>query len=414
MPLFRSFYFFLFFSFMLFGEETTLPSLNEEIRAAREYLRTLYMEGLQGEGIPSQDLLSDVNSQRQLLADKEETWRKHVRQEGAPGALWDHEETTLSHLIIEYGSSDYLYLFPPEIASMKINIHTTLPIARESWSNLIETILSHHGVGIKPLNSYARQLYLVKGEGGHLIDHVITSEETLQLLPSHARVAYLFSPPVDRMKSLLQFFDRFRDPKHTQIHQCHHQILLLASKADIQKLMSLYHTVWQEDPNKVIRVIPLNRFLSEDMESIVRSYFAESTCKGRHSSQKGDLEDPIFLSLAQEEALIVIGTKKIVEQVERLVRETEDQLPNPSEMTLFWYTCRHSDPLDVAAVLEKVYTSLLYSDIALHEPPKEEESTPPSPSYGPPPYSSVVHPPVALAATIASQKQKSETTHFIP
>ena len=103
--------------------------------------------------------------------------------------------------------------------------------------------------------------------------------------------------------------------KHTQIHQCHHQILLLASKADIQKLMSLYHTVWQEDPNKVIRVIPLNRFLSEDMESIVRSYFAESTCKGRHSSQKGDLEDPILLSLAQEEALIVIGTKKIVEQV---------------------------------------------------------------------------------------------------
>ena len=123
----------------------------------------------------------------------------------------------------------------------------------------------------------------------------------------------------------------------------------------------------------------------------------------------------------------MIGPKDMVERAEELVRETEGQIEDPMEMTVFWYTCRHSDPLDVADVLEKVYASLIYSGIEGQKPTPEGESLPPTrslepppepqlspPTYGPPPYSSVVHPPTAVAATIEAQKERSYTTNFIP
>jgi general secretion pathway protein D len=43
----------------------------------------------------------------------------------------------------------------------------------------------------------------------------------------------------------------------------------------------------------------------------------------------------------------------------------ENQLEDPGEMTVFWYTCKHSDPNDVADILSKVYSSISNSSNSL-------------------------------------------------
>ena len=97
-------------------------------------------------------------------------------------AFWDQDETTFSQLIMEYGSNDYLYVIPPEVLSMKLHLHSGIPIPRESWSDLLEVILTHNGIGVKQLNSYTRQLYLMK-QDLIAVDHILNNRRDLALIP---------------------------------------------------------------------------------------------------------------------------------------------------------------------------------------------------------------------------------------
>ena len=83
-----------------------------------------------------QELLSDVNQVRSDITSLENKWRDTVvteaKKEEEGYALWDQEETTLTQLIMEYGAMDYLYVVPPEMNALKLNMHSTIPIPRES------------------------------------------------------------------------------------------------------------------------------------------------------------------------------------------------------------------------------------------------------------------------------------------
>ena len=374
--------------------------------------------------------MKEVNGIRGEIRDLEKEWHalavNESKKEDEGYALWDQEETSLSQLIMEYGSNDYLYIVPPEILSMKVHMHSGIPIPRESWSDLLEIVLSHNGIGVKQLNTYARQLYILK-QDLVAVDQILNTPADLQRIPPKLRVAYVFSPPPERIKGVSQFFERFRDPKMTFVYQVGYKIAIISSKEEVEKLLTLYEAVWEKENEKLTRVLPLTRIKPEDMEKILSAYFGDLTKKPRVGLTKGEGEELIILPLKSEGSLVMIGPKDMVERAEGLARETEGQIEDPMEMTVFWYTCRHSDPLDVSEVLEKVYASLIYSGVEGQKPTPEGESLPPMrslepppesqlspPAYGPPPYSSVVHPPTAVAATIEAQKECSYTTNFIP
>ncbi|MCB1072956.1 MAG: hypothetical protein H7A41_02830 [Chlamydiales bacterium] len=375
-------------------------------------------------------LLTEVNQIRAEIADLEKEWHdlavNESKKDDEGYALWDQEETTLTQLIMEYGSQDYLYIIPPEILSMKLHMHSGIPIPRESWSDLLEIILSHNGIGVKQLNSYTRQLYILK-QDLVAVDQVLNDPIDLIRIPPKTRIAYVFSPPPERIKGVSQFFERFRDPKMTFVYQVGYKIAIISSKEEIEKLLALYEAVWEKENEKLTRVLPLTRLKPSEMEKILNAYFGDLTKKPRIGLTKGEGDDLIILPLASEGSLVLIGPKDMVERAEALVKETEGQIEDPMAMTVYWYNCRHSDPIDLAEVLEKVYTALIYSGIEGQEPtpemypipPTRPHETPPEPqlsppTYGPPPYSTVAHPPTAVAATIESQKEKSHTTNFIP
>ena len=206
--------------------EGYLENLNTELKTLRKELQGKYLQvkDLHAEGADGQkyqDLLQSVNILKVKIQDAEREWRQYSLDEAKKGeesyGFWDQEETTLPQLVMEYGASDYLYVIPPEMLSMKLNMHSSMPVPRESWSELLEIILAQNGIGVKQLNTYARQLYILK-QDLIAVSAITSTVEDLQKVPSNSRMIFVFNPPPEQAKSVTYFFERFRDPKRTSIH----------------------------------------------------------------------------------------------------------------------------------------------------------------------------------------------------
>lgn len=348
--------------------DTLLRDYNERLNSLRTDLNSCYQKAsaLYSSGSGGEEeyhlLLSQVNEIKNEIRTLETKWYDAAigesKREEEGYALWDQEETTLAQLVMEYGALDYLFIVPPEMAALKLNMHSNIPIPRESWNEILEIILTHNGIGVKKVNTYVRQLYILKQDPS-AIQAIASSLQQLQWIPDHTRLFYVFTPPVEQVKSSFQFFERFADAKQTFIYQIGPKIAIIASKEEVIKLIDLYHTVWSNSPGKVSRVVPVNKMAVKEMEKILQSFFGEAIEKNRPPFGKTDQEGLNIFSLAQGNALILIGQEEVVERAEKIVKETEEQLQDPAEMTVYMYQCRHSNPDDLAKVLEKVYNSLL-------------------------------------------------------
>ena len=410
------------------GAEDLLQKINKELPLLRRELDACYgqvallHEKRAGEE-EFQQLLKEVNGFKGDIVKLEQQWREltigEAKREEEGYALWDQEETTLAQLAMEYGAMDYLYIVPPEMASLKLNMHSGIQIPRESWSEVLEIILAQNGIGVKQLNSYARQLFIFKQDPSS-VQAVVSNDADLKFIPSHTRIFYLFSPPVEQTRSAFQFFERFSDPKQTFIYQIANKVAIVAFKEEVEKLLTLYHTVWQDHKGKISKVISVSKMGVKEMEKILASFFGDALDKARPPFAKVDQEGLTIQALAQGNALILIGPKNVVDRAEKIVKETEEQLQDPCEMTVYMYSCRHSDPTDLAKVLEKVYSSLLITN---QEPGKDIDisfSGQPGlgvkPPDGYPPSSPLVVAPPPLKTGVSAQLEidEQQSDHFIP
>jgi len=421
------------------GFNTQLEEVNQKLAALKAQLRQKYLLVTQycskdAEPQEFEALLQEVKGIKSEIAQVENRWHQisldQAKKEEEGYSLWDQDETSLSDLVMEYGSSDYLYVVPPEMANMKLNIHSAIPIARESWSELLEIILGHNGIGVKQLNPYTRQLFIMK-QDLIAVSSITNTRSDLAKIPSQSRIAHIFSPSPERIKGVSHFFERFRDPKTTFVYQVGYKIAIVAAKEEVEKLLTLYDAVWEKESEKISKVIPLTKIGTKEMEKILAAYFGETTKKPRNALSRGEGDDLIMMPVGEEGSLAIIGIKELVEKAEKVIRDTEAQMENPNEMTVYWYSCRHSDPIEVSEVLEKVYFSLIYTGVEGQSevtasgesatpvpPPFQVDPDRPiqfsPPKYGTPPYSPVAHPHVALASTADWQKEKAHTTNFIP
>ncbi|MBP9841417.1 MAG: type II secretion system protein GspD [Simkaniaceae bacterium] len=395
-----------------------LGLVNEDLKKMRRELALCYTKVASADPGTHEALLKEINGLKQAIGALEEDWKRssidEAKKEDEGYALWDQEETLLSQLVMEYGSSDYLYIIPPEISAMKIHMHSSIPIPRESWSDLLEAILTHNGVGYKQINPYCRQLYLLKQDLIGAQD-IVADIDHLKALPNHTRVIFIFSPDPDKSKGVAQFFDRFRDPKGSTIYQVGSKITIVAPKEEVMKLLKLYDSVWEEGDEKVSRVFSLTKISPLEMQKILVAFFGDG--KKRMSIARGQEEDLTFLPLTQEGSIVVVGIKDLVEKASNIILTTEEQIRDPTEMVVYWYTLRHSDPIEVCDALEKVYLSLTNAKIDAVESgePRTEVKVENNPqTFGIPGQPIVVNPPVIQPGTVKSQKQVSKTQNFVP
>lgn len=412
--------------------EQSFEKLNESLKAQRARLKETYQQvhDLSSDAEPEkyQKLLSQVHAIKSHIVMLEKSWKAKCEQENFSQqevyGFWDQDEMTLAQIVMEYGSGDYLYVIPPDIMTMKIQMHAALPIPRESWSDLLEVILSQNGVGVKQINPFARQLFMMNKEL-LAVESVVAYRHDLQKIPANTRLIYVLSPPPEQAKSVCFFFERFRDPKRTFVFQTGFKVAIVAMKEEVEKLLALYDAVWEKESEKTTKVVHLKKMSTQDMEKILRSYFGDLAEKNKMVMMRGN-EDLNIMALSHEASLVLVGVKDMVKKAEEIIKETEDQIQNPSEMTVHWYTCRHSDPIEVASVLEKVYASLIFSFTENGEKELLDREFPsygddlnlqypqPAITYGPQGPAPVVNPPVVVPGKLDDQKKKLSTFNFIP
>lgn len=405
--------------------DVLLRKINQESVSLRSELGECYSKVLELQGKKAAEeefrhLLDHVNEVRSKMASLENEWRtaavSDAKREEEGYALWDQEETTLSQLIMEYGAADFLYVVPQEFANLKLNMHSSIPIPRESWSRVLEIILAQNGIGVKQVNPYTRQLFILKQDVG-AVQTMASRPEHLRLIPENTRLFYVFSPPPEQLKSVFQFFERFADAKQTFLYQVGGKIAIVSSKEEIEKMLGLYSTVWQNQ-GKVSRVVPVAKMGAKEMEKILAALFGESVEKGRAPFGKAEQDGLTMFSLGQGNALILVGEQDTVERAEKLIKETEDQLQDPCEMTVYSYACRHSDPVDLSKVLEKVYTSLLSAGVVNSKELEASYSSVGGPLKAPDGYAVspplVVSPPPLKPGFSATAELETGSEHFIP
>jgi len=406
--------------------EGMLKEINQQLTALRNDLDGCYKKARELHSTVAseedfQPLLEQVNALKGQIHSLETRWRDaavgEAKREEEGYALWDQEETTLAQLVMEYGALDYLFIVPPEMAALKLNMHSSIPIPRESWSEMLEIILAHNGIGVKKVNTYVRQLYILKQDPS-AIQAIASSSQQLQWIPDHTRLFYVFSPPVEQIKSSFQFFERFADAKQTFIYQIGPKVAIIASKEEVVKLLDLYNTVWQNAQGKISRVVTINKMAVKEMEKILQSFFGEAIEKNRPPFGKTEQEGLNIFSLAQGNALILIGQEEVVDRAEKIIKETEEQLQDPAEMTVYLYQCRHSNPDDLAKVLEKVYNSLLQAstetnkEVDVNFASQGPQFKAPPDGFPPTPPLVVAPPPLKMSNS-ASLEVEQGSDHFI-
>ncbi len=331
-----------------------------------------------------QALLSEVRTAREKIRSLEEGWRKssvdEIARNDEPYAMWDVGETTLSQLIMEYGASDFLYVIPQELSGMKISLFSGIPLPHESWSEMIEMILAQNGVGAKRLNPFVKQLYILKLDPS-AIEAVVAKESDLQLFANHSRLFYVFSPPPEQLRSIQSFFERFSDPKQTLIQAIGSKVAIVSGRETIEKLIGLYHAVWEQNQGKIVRIVSLLKILPQEAEKILKAVFSDMGTKNRPTYYPSGADELSTMVLPQ--GLVLIGENETVDRAQKILNDMEAQLEDPGEKVIYWYTCKHSNPEDIAQVLGQVYDSLMSSGFEKKLEGAVSPITPPPPP-GPP------------------------------
>jgi len=401
---------------------TELCSLRKELEICYKNSSALFQKQASEEEY--QFLLGEINQKKGKILELENSWRDlsvtEAKKEEDGYGFWDQEETTLAQLVMEYGAMDYVYIVPPEMIHLKLNIHSGIPVPRESWSEVLEIVLAHNGIGVKKINTYARQLYVFKQDPSS-VGAIASKFDSLPFIPDGLRIFYLLSPPLEQVKSVFQFFERFADVKQTFIYQIGSKIAIVSSKEEVTKLLNLYNTVWEESKGKISRVVPVTKMGVREMEKILTTFFGEAIEKGRAPFGKVEQEGLSIFALGQTNALILIGQEEAVDRGEKIVKDTEEQLQDPSEMTVFIYSCKHSDPSDLAKVLEKVYSSLLLinpegprENLEMNYAQQSPTGRVPPDGYASTPPLVVTPTPLQPAASGIVKVEENYSDHFIP
>lgn len=367
----------------------SLAQVNAELEAQAKELQLLYAQGIElyqrcASTTEYQTLLGKIKAVREKRKLIESQWREMATQEQLDGyALWHQPNTTLEQLIIDYGSEDYVYLIPPEIAQIPLSVNSNLPIPRAAWNEMLEMILTQNGVGVKQLNPYLRELYLIKKDHSNL--KLITNRRhNLDILPPNENIAFMLSPEPSDVKRIWFFLEKFINPNTVTLQQIGRDILIIAQVSEVLELLKLYDFISANRGDKEYKIVPLVRVDPIEMTKILGAIFGvlsdepmrvsespqpprmlggppqmpiPNKSAGNDSSRQSSGDNGLqIIPLAQvASAIFLIGTREEIRKAEKIIRDVEEQVGEAHGKMIYWYTVRHSVAEELADVLSRIY-----------------------------------------------------------
>ncbi len=372
-----------------------LTEVNRDLDQYHKLLNELYSEvyDLFENCAPEGDyktLLDEINQVRARIVETEEHWRLAIAQGAVDEdySLFHQPSTTLEQLVIDYGSQDFVYLIPPEVSKIKVSINSSVPIPRASWQNMLDTILMQNGVGIRQLNPFLRELFLAKDDNSS-IKLISNNSSDLDLFPPESRICFVLSPEPAEIKRSLTFLEKFLNPNTTRLQIIGRDILILGPISDIKALLKLYDFMAINRGDKEYKVIPLSKVKADDIAKILGAIFdqlggsdggkggdkgtvspkkpGEIGAKSIGSPETSGLKVVTMGTIAN--AVFLVGTKEEIKKAEEIIKRVEAQVGSSAEKIVFWYTAKHSDPGELADILQKIYGLMVKTGTAT---PKEE------------------------------------------
>lgn len=343
-----------------------LREVNQEIKENKDLLLDLHLEAQElfkygaSENL-FEELLRKIQRVRQSIVDIQEEWRVNITEKGLDESYstWNLPDTTLGQLIIDYGTSEYIYLIPPDVASVKLSINSSLPLPRESWEKVLFLILESNGIGIKQRNSFLKELYFLQ-ENYFGTQHITNNRNDLPYYPEHARICFILDPKTIEIKEAQELLEKFANPQHTSFHLVGKSILILSTVEPLLELLKVYDFIEKKQPEKEYRIIPLKKIAPDEMEKILLSIFQSDSSSNELTNPPQSLR---ILTLKNHlNSLFISGPKEDVQKSIDVIHSLEEQMISTKEKTVFWYTANHSSAEDLAKVLSKVYPLMLTQD----------------------------------------------------
>ncbi len=323
----------------------------------RFYLKTLYEKAQElyfsdSDSIRTKKFLQEIQKTKKEIIEIEEMWRDRnaLVAQSESYSLWHQPESTLSQLVMDYGTSDYLYLIPPEIGCMRLSINSNLPIPREAWSSCLELILAQNGVGTRELSPYVRELYLFRFDLSH-VNHITSDPADLNYLSDDERICFVVTPDSPDPTVALHFLQKFSNPTSTIVEMIRSDIYIVARAETVKELLKLYDFFKTGKRGADYQLVTLSKVDPGTMISILDAAF--------YCHEKREGEGLRILPLeACSRSLFLYGSQEEVSKAISLMRDVESQIEDPREKTLYWYTAKHSDAEELATLLAKVYDLL--------------------------------------------------------
>jgi len=368
-----------------------LVELNKDLTTWQEELRALYdeaMELYEREAPESayKKLLLEINDVKGNIKLLEESWREMVTKSSTREeeyALWHQPETTVGELVIDYGTSDFIYLIPPEIAEIDLSVNSDIPIPRSSWGEILELILANNGVGMTQLNPYLKRLYLIEDDQSDI--KAITDDRVdLQILAPDSRVAFVISPEPSDVRRIWFFLDKFVNANTTNLQMIGRDILVIGNVSDIQALLKIYDFVSEHRSDLQYKVIPMSRVTAEEMAKILETIFEQFSEEvaveegGKQTGSKrssADVSNGLRVVTLGEvaQAIFLVGTQEEITKAERIVKEVEGQVGAARDKVIYTYRARHSDVEELGKLIEKVYALMVTSGVGFQEEQRKRE-----------------------------------------
>lgn len=379
-----------------FEMQKFLEDVNRELRDWERKLQLLHQQAmdLYQQGAPEEEfkkLLVEINSVRENIRILQESWREMAsgaNQSDEEGyALWHQPDTTIGQLVADYGSTSFVYLMSLDIGNLSLSVNSDLPIPRSSWNEMLELILNNNGIGVKTLNPYLKQLFLIDDDQSNL-KLITNSRNELQALPADARVCFVLTPEPSDVRRIWFFLDKFMNHNSTVLQMIGRDILIIGQVAEVQSLLKIYDFVSQNRGDRDYKVIALQRVEAEEMAKILETIFnqfaeeasLETTAEPSGasagsravksqriagSSEGNGLRVVTLAGISQ--AIFLMGTKEEISKAEAIIREVEGQIGEARDKVIYTYSVKHSSAEELAEVLEKMYALMVQTGVGFEQ-----------------------------------------------
>lgn len=285
-------------------------------------------------------------------------------------AQWNSPGVTVADLISEYGLGDALYLVPPDIGKMKLSILSSLSVPTQEWPELLSHVLAQKGVGIRRINVYTKELYLLSEHSS--FDMMTDELDHLWTLPENLQICFISDGMGSSVRELSATISRFFSTPAVKVTPFGSRIAIFASVQQVRQIARLQEYMADKSHEKKFRIVSLTKLRSEDAAKMLETLFeppkqeskpigSSALKKKRKDTSTGAGLTVIPLQYQERAAFFIAGHPKEVDAAALTLTRLEEEIQSSSGKRLFWYTCRHVSAQEIAPTASRVYNMLLSS-----------------------------------------------------